>query len=63
MGRNGTEVFGKVFLAILVLFASFSKAQHSSTCVILLLERVLAMALFGGEVMKQGTRGRNLILH
>jgi hypothetical protein len=49
MGRNGTEVFGKVFLAILVLFVSFSKAQHSSTCVILLLERVLAMVLFEGK--------------
>lgn len=38
MRRNGTEVLGKVFLAILVLFASFLKAQHSSTCEFLLLD-------------------------
>ncbi len=38
MGRNGTEVFGKVFLAILILFASSSKAQHSFTCVFSLLD-------------------------
>jgi adenylate cyclase len=40
MGRNGTEVFGKVFLAILILFFFFSNAQHSSTNVFLLLDRV-----------------------
>lgn len=45
MEKNGTEVSGKVFLAILVLFASFTKAQHSFTCVILLLGLVLAVVL------------------
>jgi hypothetical protein len=62
MGRNGTEVLGKVFLAILVLFASFLKAQHSSTCEFLLLDGVLSMVLLWEEMVKQGTRGFNLIL-
>lgn len=62
MGRNGTEVFGKVFLAILVLFVSFSKAQYSFTCVSLLLELVLEMVLLGGNVMDGATRGLNFML-
>jgi hypothetical protein len=62
MRRNGTEVLGKVFLAILVLFASFLKAQHSSTCEFLLLDGVLAMVLLWEKMVKQCTRGFNLLL-
>jgi hypothetical protein len=58
MGRNGTEVFGKVFLAILILFFCFPNAQHSSTNAVLLLDGVSAMV--GGE--ESDGRGLNLIL-